>query len=257
MTGNIMTGASGFIGKHLSDRLANSLTSIGHKFIQESSFRDYKQVFFLSAYGNMHNQTNMKKIVKANVLDLEHVLSEMDWSKKPVLIYISTSSVKLKHQTAYSRTKKIGEELCLAYMENFDANIIIVRPMSVTGVGEQKEHLIPKLIDSCLNGTEMPFVTNPTHDFIDVEDFVDGVMTLVEKKTHGIFEIGRGWAFSNWDVKDVVEKVTGKKANLKMVDSMRTYDNKNWVSINDKIKKFGWRAKKTLTQSIKEMVDES
>lgn len=253
MIGNICTGSSGFLGKHLIKRLPNVAT-VGHQFIDQFKF-DAKRIFFLSAYGNMSTHTDENKIVQANVLDLIHVLKSIDWKTKPTIVFISTSSVKLKHQTFYSRTKKMAEELLLAYMEKYDSQILIIRPMSITGVGEQEEHLIPKLIDSCLNGTEMPFVGEPVHDFIDVEDFVDGVMCLVESGASGIFEIGTGVGISNEEVKDLVELTIGKDANIKRVKSMRKYDSKDWVSKNMKIREFGWRPEKSLYLSIKEMYE--
>jgi len=258
MTGIAGTGLNGFIGKHLVKRLGR-YTAIPHEDIQlpplDVAIEGLQYFYFLSAYGNMSSHQENDLIVRANLLDLAHVLSKIDWSKNPVFVYVSTSSVKLEHQTMYSRTKRAAEELLLAYMEMYDACIIIVRPMSVTGVGEQKEYLIPKLIDSCINETPMPFVGEPVHDFIDVEDFVDGVMTLVENRAKGIYEIGRGRAYSNWEVLKTVEKVIGKKVILNIVDSMRPYDNTKWVSMNKKIREYGWKPKKTLTKTIKQMYE--
>jgi len=253
MIGNTVTGSNGFVGKHLLKRITPTAT-VGHEFIDQFKF-DAPRIFFLSAYGNMSTHTDEKKIVQANVLDLVHVLKTVDWKTKPTIVYISTSSVKLEHQTFYSRTKKMGEELLLAYLKKYDAQILIIRPMSITGVGEQEEHLIPKLIDSCMNGTEMPFVGEPVHDFIDVEDFVGGVMTLVEAGAKGIFEIGTGKGYTNEEVKNIVELTIGKNANIKRVENMREYDNKEWISKNRKLREYKWRPEKTLYQSIKEMYE--
>lgn len=253
MTGNIVTGASGFVGKHLLKKL-KSYTTIPHQDIQKFEIKKPSCFYFLSAYGNMNFHKDENEIIKANLLDLAHVIRNIIWENKPTFVFISTSSVKLEHQTFYSRTKKMAEELLLAYLEKYDAPILIIRPMSITGVGEQKEHLIPKLIDSCLNDNRMPFVAEPVHDFIDVKDFLDAVMILVKAREKGIFEIGRGRSYTNDMVRRVVEKVTGKKANLNRVDSLRSYDNTSWVSKNLKIRDYGWKPTKTLTQSIKEMV---
>ena len=248
-----MTGASGFICKHLLKKL-KSYTTIPHQDIQKFEIKKPGCFYFLSTYGNMNFHEDEAMIAKANISDLVHTVKNIIWENHPTFVFISTSSVKLEHQTFYSRTKKMAEELLLAYLEKYDAPILIIRPMSVTGVGEQKEHLIPKLIDSCLNETRMPFVADPVHDFIDVEDLVDAIMVLVKAQAKGIFEIGRGRSTTNDMVRRVVEKVTGKKANLNRVDSLRAYDNNKWVSKNLKVRDYGWKPKKTLTQSVKEMV---
>jgi len=131
---------------------------------------------------------------------------------------------------------------------------IIVRPSSVTGVGEQEQHLIPKLIKSCLDGVEMPFVGEPTHDYIDVEDFVKGVMYLTEninKYRNQTFQISSGISYSNEDVKNMVESITGKEANIKRVENMRKYDTEKWI-----VKPTLEFSQRPLYLSISEMVNE-
>ena len=157
----------------------------------------------------------------------------------------------------YSRTKKAAEEILLSYMEKYDAPITIIRPLSVTGVGEQKEHLIPKLIDSCFSQIPMPFVPEPTHDFIDVDDLVDGIINLSDNKAKGIFELGTGIATSNMSVLKIIQKETGITPKINLVKSLREYDNEKWVCENFKARGWGWLPKKTLELSIKEMIHDA
>jgi nucleoside-diphosphate-sugar epimerase len=156
----------------------------------------------------------------------------------------------------YSRTKKAAEEILFSYMDKYNMPICIVRPFSVTGVGEQDTHLIPTLIRSCLRGEFMNFVSHPTHDFIDVEDVVSGLINLSDHQAKGVFELGTGRKHTNQEVLEMVEKATKKKANLNRVDQLRMYDNKEWVSSNYKARGYGWLPAKSLKLSIKEMVDE-
>jgi nucleoside-diphosphate-sugar epimerase len=127
--------------------------------------------------------------------------------------------------------------------------------MSITGLGEQKEHLIPSLIRSCETGERLNFVPGATHDFIDVSDVVGAILNLSGVSARGIFEVGWGKRYSNQEVLDLVEKITGKKANITKVDSMRPYDNYGWQSTNFKARSWGWLPTKTLEQSISEMVE--
>ena len=251
-----VTGSSGFVGRHLTERLDN-FVAIPHEKIQTFKYKPFKKFFFLSSYGNMATHTEDDLIIKANVSDLIHVVTNTNWENGiESFVYISTSSVTRKVQTMYSRVKKASEEILLSFMEKYNAPICIIRPFSITGVGEQKEHLIPKLIDSCLNGTPMPFDPDPVHDFIDVEDMVNGILTLSGKHTKGIFELGTGQGYSNQLVKQIVEKVTGKKANVHIVKNLRSYDSVDWVSRNFSARQHGWQPIKSLEQSIKEMVYE-
>lgn len=244
----------GFIGRKLATKLGG-YTAIPHTRIQGTDFSDATKVFFCSTYGNMSNHTDENDIIRANITDLVYTLSSINWNKIESFVFLSTSSVKLKVQTMYSRTKRMAEEILLAYMEKYNAPITIIRPMSVTGVGEQKSHLIPKLIDSCLNGTQMQFVEEPCHDFIDVEDIVDGILSLSNHRAKGIYELGTGQSVSNKKVRELVESVTGKKANVDIVNSLRGYDTTNWVSTNFKARGWGWIPRISLDDSIRRMVN--
>ena len=249
-----VTGANGFIGKKLVERLPN-FVAVPHREIDTKLFWPFSCLYFLSAYGNMADQQDDKQTIKANVTDLTRILGQVDWENPfSSFVYISSSSVKLPVQTMYSRTKKAAEEILLSFMERYDAPISIVRPFSVTGVGEQPQHLIPTLIRSCMTGELVNFVPEPSHDFIDVEDVVDGILNLSNSRAKGIFELGTGIMTTNAEVLQLVEEITGRKANINIVNSMRSYDNNQWVSKNYKGRGYGWLPKKTLRQSITEMV---
>lgn len=249
----MITGASGFIGKNLCKKLPD-FVAVPHEKIIETDWSQTTKVFFLSAYGNMATHDDSDKILRANIIDLCFVLSSVNWDKIESFVFLSTSSVKLKRQTMYSRTKKAAEELLLSYMEKYDAPITIIRPLSVTGVGEQPEHLIPKLINSALTGEEIPFVPQPTHDFIDVDDLTAGILNLSENQSKGIFELGTGHAVSNLDVLKIVQEIVGSTPKVKLISQMREYDNEKWVCENFKARGWGWLPKFTLKESIKRMV---
>jgi hypothetical protein len=112
-----------------------------------------------------------------------------------------------------------------------------------------------ELIDAAYTGKEVDFTPEPTHDFIDVEDVVEGIINLSEHSARGVFELGTGIKTTNFEVLELVEKITEKKVKARFIDNLRPYDNKDWVSTNFKSRSYGWLPKKTLEQSITEMVD--
>jgi len=243
-----ISGSHGFVGEYLTS-----------KFNEESVLRMGRSgfippgidvVFSLASFGNMYGQTDVHGIYRANLM---RVMAEMDHVGVARYIYVSTSSVILPVQTAYSASKKAAEE----FLKISDKKVATVRPFTVVGVGEQKEHLIPKLIDSCLYGTEMPFISEPVHDFLDVEDFVDALLIVKDKAQFKgeIYEVGTGTQTSNQEVRLLVEDITGNKANIRPVESMRSYDTTDWVSNNERIYSLGWEPKRNMRQTISEMVD--
>jgi len=250
---NYILGANGFIGQHLQKKV--KCVAIPHQKINTTAIEPFDNLFYLASYGNLIHQTDIKETIKANTLDVAKIIDQAVQHDFKSFVFISTSSVKLRIQTAYSRAKRAAEEILLAYLERYNKPICIIRPFSVTGVGEQAEHLIPKLIHSCVTGEQMNFVGHPTHDFIDVDDLVSGIINLSQHSARGVFELGTGKSYSNDQVLEIVEKVTGKKANINRVESLRKYDNENWVSTNYRSRSFGWTPQKTLEVSIKEMYE--
>lgn len=247
-----ITGASGFLGSYLTKKLPNPVL-IPHNQIHTVKLANFDHFYFLSSYGNLSSQTEDNKIIKANIGDLTDILLRTNWAKVKSFIFVSTSSVMLPVQTMYSRCKRAAEEILLAFAQKYKAPICIVRPFSVTGPGEQKTHLIPRLIDSCLTGAPMEFVGNPKHDYIDVRDVVEGVLALSHAGARGIFELGSGQSYSNQQVLTLVEKLTGKKANIR-AGKARPYDTKDWVSRNFRARNYGWVPKINLEKTIGEMV---
>jgi nucleoside-diphosphate-sugar epimerase len=247
-----ITGGKGFIGSYLIKHLGDCI-AVPHKEIRNTDFSNATKVFFLSSYGNMSHHTEDDLILQANVTDLVHTLLSVDWSKIESFVFMSTSSVKLKTQTMYSRTKKAAEEILLSFMEKYGAAITVIRPFSVTGVGEQESHLIPTLIRNIKSDETVRLDPTPTHDFIDVEDLILGVMSLSNNKARGIFELGTGVSKTNLEVLRIVEDVVGKKAKIDIVKGLRLYDTEDWFSTNFSSRKYGWTPKKTLRESIEEM----
>ena len=237
----LCTGSSGFIGQ----ALCKELTKQGH--LVQSLPRDWKEIpkfdwlFHLGAYGNMYYQDNRSEIFRVNVVRTFELLEATKFLEYEKFVYISSSSVTLPIQTLYSACKKAVEMLIASY----NKPIVIIRPYSVTGVGEQKEHLIPILINAVFTGKRVDLVPDPKHDFIDIEDLVN---TIIEAK-QGIISAGSGISYSNQEVLEIVEDVIGRKANIHIVSSLREYDTTDWLSPQ-------CYGKKSLEQSIKEMVKE-
>jgi len=250
-----VTGASGFIGQQLMGLLDPKTTvAIPHQRIPVAHLEHFKRLFYLAAYGNLRGQDNWEETVNANVLKLAALLLEARRQSEAKFIFVSSSSVTLKVQTPYSRCKRAAEELLLS--GNGDAyQVLIARPYSITGVGEQREHLIPTLIRSCLDGEQMPFYPDAVHDYVDVQDFVEGLILMAMEAKSGIYEFGRGIPVTNGQVRALVEDATGKKASAIEHSAGRKYDAQNWYCRSHATQSFGWKPKITLTESIHQMVE--
>lgn len=248
------TGLNGFIGTRLKQKI-DGIVGIPHEQISTVRLKNFNYFYYLSSYGNLADQKDINETIQANLTDPIDIVCRTQEINYKSFVFFSTSSVNLEIQTPYSRAKKAAEQVMLSFIESQNKPICIIRPYSVTGVGEQEKHLIPTLIRSCLRGTPVNLVKEPVHDFIDVEDVVNGVINLSDHGVKGIFELGTGKKHSNQEVLEIVEDVTKKKANVTYVESMRKYDSENWVCTNYRARGWGWMPRKSLETSITEMVN--
>ena len=249
-----ISGSSGFVGKHLSRRLGQFEPLERDGIIP----KDIDVVFDLAGYGNLASQTpDPRSIYQANLLRVAASLQEIIGTKTK-FIYMSTSSVSLPAQTFYSASKKATEEMIQIAVREWGVKAAIVRPYTIIGQGEQREHFVPTLINSCISGKEMPFVERPVHDFVNVEDVIDALLLIAKKgKFQGeIYEVGTGQQFTNRYIRQMTERTLNCKANVKLVKSLRKYDTKKWKANNRSLRALGWKPKRKLSETIKYMTQD-
>ena len=224
-------GSNGFLGSHLVSRLE----ALGHMVLRGSREGnipapvDY--IIDCAAYGNFYNQTNIDEMIVVNYDRVKDLLKNAEKLQVKGIILTSTSSVTLPIQSPYSATKTLMEFVGLEYAKKLP--IIITRPYTIYGIGDSPNHFIPKVFDSCLNGTPIPLDPEATHDYIWVGDVVDTYIKLIEdlhKFNGAIVDIGTGKAINNSAIVVMIEKLTNKKANITTLEPLRFYDIKDWKS---------------------------
>ena len=212
-------------------------------------------IFHLATFGNMIWQQDLDQTISANVVGTARMLESAMGYK--AFINVSSSSTLLDNDTFYSATKLCSERICNAMQQFSHQPIVNVRLSTVIGKGEQKEHLIPKLINSCKTGEKMLFVGSPTHDFIDIRDVVSALIVIAKNAQTVVgksINISNNNSYANVEVKNMVQDLLHKRANLLRVKALRSYDTTNWRIDNTELLKLGWKPKYTLEQSIRSMI---
>lgn len=247
---------SGLIGDALAKKLRSKykVTVLHHDDkldIKESDF-----IFYVASYGNHYSQIDEYKTFKANVFDYLHLLRDTVDVPYVALFYFSTSSVTLPVQTNYSDSKYIGEILSKRFHKKYNKPIIVIRPSSVYGIGEKEWRFFPVAINNVMDGKDMP-ITKGYHDWIEVTDFINGVVKLMENPSKVLGKsvpIGTGVQTSNHQVMGTIMRLIGKTVKLIESDTVkRKYDTVNWVADNSIIKGMGWKQKVTLEKGLSKM----
>lgn len=253
----LVTGANGFIGSHLVKQLKklnHEVETITHQKLRTlSDDYDADQIYFLSSYGNMAGQTGKEEIFAANVDDFVNLTYHL--SKRPkAIVYVSSSSVLLSHKTDYATAKMIGEGEVSRHSKAYELPSIAVRPYSVYGPGEADFRLIPTICRSIITGEQMMLSSFPVHDWIYVDDVVDGMMHFALKADayRGlVFNLGTEIQTSNLQILFMLEKISGKRANVIInEEEKREYDSLSWVADTSYSRSLGWEAKTVLEDGL-------
>ena len=263
-----VTGHSGFVGKHLLERLSLKenkpniyLYNRGGKI---ESIVKFKPDYIYHLAGEIYKDDEM---MESNIL-LTHRLLEAS-RKLPNLkafIYIGSSSEYgrkdhamsevdfLNPTNMYEATKGAASLLCQAYARQYKVPVMIARPFSLYGFYESKHRFIPTVIRSILKKKKLQ-LSPGVHDFIHIDDFIDGLFLLVEKPHPGeIYNFGSGVQTSNGELVKAIEKILDKKASKTVVPSLHDYDSNCWVADNTKAKLLGWEPRYSLKRGLRKTI---
>lgn len=265
MASCLISGSSGFLGKHLTKKLQQAgfnLITISHDILENSNeveaiFKNYKpqMVFNLQAYGNMSVQQDEFEMLKSNIL-YTHNLSRLAklYSTKLFIQFGSSSEYGLKKDpmietdvlepnTMYGATKGAMTAI-LHSIASDKMKALVIRPFSIYGPQEAEFRFIPTVIRKIKLGEELTIDGNAAHDWTYIEDFTNGVLTatnniLHSKEVFNIVNVGTGIQYTNREIYEFIRQIMKKKTTVKD-KKFRSFDSRHWVADNMKLKEMGW-----------------
>jgi len=278
-TKSIIVGAGGFLGSKLREHLESKGKEVVvlptealldppqmHLLFEEN---EPYHLYYLAAYGNLHGQDNLDEIYRAIVIKFLNVLEATKGTQVEAIITAGSTSeygnktspmtedMLLEPDTYYAAAKCAATHLAQAWAMREDAPVVVFRPASMTGVGEQPIHLIPTLIRSCMLGDVMPFVGEPMHDYVNVSDVCSAIEILADKAKElkgQIFNVGTGTQTSNLIIKEMIEHITKRKANINVASKFNPlHASQVWIADSKKMKSLGWKPQHTLYQTLRAM----
>lgn len=243
----IISGASGFLGSHLSRELAkkNDVYTLGRNrpkdlrchFI-EADFKNgfdtsglpssIDRVIHLAGIVGSSGETQ-KEVFNINTVSTLSLLEYAKSAKARQFCFVSTGNtcgyydgqlqedfkINLEGLDFYSFSKAVAESMVLQYSANFQT--LIIRPFYPYGPGQPKEKIIPRFIEQIKKGD--PITTfndgkNPRLSFIHINDFTEAFLKALELKESEILNITGDESFSIKEIAELLGSFMDKKPNL-------------------------------------------
>jgi nucleoside-diphosphate-sugar epimerase len=235
----LVTGARGFIGKYLVFALLRQGAEVkgltidagqageGVRWVKgditdrasiKGVCQDVDVVLHLAAISNVDASVrDPLRTINTNTMGTANLLEEARAGTAKKFVYVSSAHVygvpkyvpvDEAHPTvpreAYAASKIASEQIVQAYANSYGLDFAILRPFNVFGAGQDASFLIPGVISQALkNGVIRVGNTDPTRDFLYVDDCVSGFLCVGDRGT-GIFNIGSG---EDRSIASVVEKI--------------------------------------------------
>jgi GDP-4-dehydro-6-deoxy-D-mannose reductase len=234
----LVTGASGFIGKHLVQRLnvdGLNIIEIGREDGDISLKKTWdnlpsaKTVIHLAGRSYVPDSWKYSgDFLETNALGTQRALEYCHLNNANI-VYANAYPYgipkklpvqecdQVKPNNPYSMTKYIGEQLCSFSSEYYGVAATVLRLFNVYGSNQKDNFLIPSIINQALNEKEIRVMDlTPCRDYVYIDDVVSALVQSM-KLNNGFnsINIGSGVSYSVGEVVDIIQSVVG--SNLKVI----------------------------------------
>jgi UDP-glucose 4-epimerase len=274
----LVTGASGFIGRPLSERLEQA----GCTVIRHSSTdgdiascalpgEGVNHVYHLAARTFVPDSwsaplpfysTNVLGTVNVAELCRRHgasltVLSSYVYGR-PQFLPI-TEEHPLAAFNPYGHTKLLVEEVCRFYARQFGIRAAIIRPFNVYGPGQNGNFLIPTLLRQILDpeAREISIADDrPKRDYLFLDDLIDLLLQSMNPQGCDAYNAGSGRSVNPRELAELMLHAAGLEKPVISRREVRSDEVLEMVADVGKAKRtFGWQPRVSLAEGLARMIE--
>ena len=263
-----ITGSTGFIGQNLIEHYSNEEIYAFRRGSIKLALSMFKPDMIINCAAEIYDPNLM---FNANVMLVKECLEWLQMSPSTRMIQMGSSSEygPLPHASAetdrinpvdmYQATKGMATILCQGHARSYQRDIRIIRPYSVYGKHEKSHRLFPRLWKAFVLDQPMTLFDGQ-HDFIHIEDFVRGVGMVAaanDVSPGDIVNLGSGKQYGNFEILEMFESITGKKAPVTKAETMaKKFESEVWVcNTTHAWEKYGFRCHHDIVSGIKRFIE--
>ena len=253
MTKAIVTGANGFIAKHLVNALHHQGTTVIPLCRQDgdiSRSSTWEKLPAVDIVYHLAGETfvpasweKSQQFYQTNVVGTENAINYCI-SNGSSLVYANgytygiPSSLPLPESSCiepsnpYSLSKHLGEQLCLFASKYRGLTATSLRIFNVYGIGQSTNFLIPHIFDSLINKSIIRIKDLiPRRDYVYVSDVISAFLKAQRFKCgYRAINIGSGESYSVAQILDKIIKISGRELPIITENTQRSNEIQNVVA---------------------------
>jgi nucleoside-diphosphate-sugar epimerase len=276
----LVTGASGFVGRHLVSRLE----AMG-KTVVRVSLRDGVDVVHdtlpLDGVGHIFHAAGRTGVpgawqdpagyIEVNTLGTARILDQCRRHGCALTFlgaYVYGIPERLPiHETdrvdannPYALSKYLAEVTCSFYARTFGLSVVMLRLFNIYGPGQSDDFLIPlivrQILDPDCREIEVMDLT-PSRDYVHIADAVEGILQSTRAEAGSVFNLGSGEAHS---VEDIIRRASAaagieKPYRDKCIRRRNEVDN-IVADISRLHEAVGWRPRISLDSGLRNLIED-
>jgi nucleoside-diphosphate-sugar epimerase len=273
----LVTGATGFLGRHL----VAALESQG-RVVRAHSSRDgdianctlsmegVSHVFHLAGKSYVpESWQNPQAFYHTNVMGTVNVLEHCRRNQASLTLVSSyvygqpqrlpiAEDHPLSAVNPYAHTKILAEETARFYEQRFGLALAIVRPFNIYGPGQRPSFLIPSIVRQALDPSQAEVRVadlRPKRDYLYVGDAVMLLLATLRPGAHGVYNLGSGRSVSVAEVAQLVNHAAGVSKPVVSADEPRPGEILDVVADTSRAAaELGWQPRTSLADGIAAVV---
>lgn len=211
--------------------------------------------------------------IQTNINGVQTIIEVMrGCDSKALLVYVSTDEVYgslAAHEcpsydndiplpnNPYSVSKLCAELLLRAAHRASGLQYVITRCTNNYGPGQNREKLIPLLVEKAVKGEPLPLYGDGLHirDWIHVDDHCSALLAVAERgEPQTVWNVGASNERTNMDVAKDILRITGSSSEIKLVADRPGHDRRYAINASTIRNQLGWKPERTTGESFEETI---
>ncbi len=240
----VITGASGFIGRHV----AAALQSNGHTVIptdrgngdvaeRETWARLPESDVVIHLAGRSFVPESWAEPAAFLRINVQGSVEALEYARTAGarVVFVSSylygppdrlpiaESTPVVATNPYALSKALAEQACRFFAERFGVKAAILRPFNVYGPGQDDVFLIPMIARQIHEGNAIRVKDlDPRRDYVYVSDVANAIVRAAEATDEfGIFNVGSGQSHSVREIIDIMQSLAGTTLSVQSADERR------------------------------------